>query len=169
MAQKGVILITCLLFLLILTLIGVVAFNMTSLTEKMSNNFKDNATAFQAASSALTEGEVWLKAQVQKPVSVTTCTNPPCAVLKSATPLSLYLKPSSWWISQGRPLTVPLPLSAAPAYFVIEELSFVPNELSPDALSLGKGYYSYRITSHGVGNTPNANVTIESIYGVQYN
>ena len=55
--QQGVALVMAMLFLLILTLIGVSALSSTSMQEKMAGNSQNKHAAFQAAESALIEGE----------------------------------------------------------------------------------------------------------------
>ena len=55
--QQGVALVMAMVFLLILTLIGVSALSSTSLQEKMAGNSQNKHAAFQAAESALIEGE----------------------------------------------------------------------------------------------------------------
>ena len=65
--QQGVALVMSLVFLLLLTIIGIAALNTTSLEEKMANNVKDRNLAFQAAESALTLGEYWINNLLDKP------------------------------------------------------------------------------------------------------
>ncbi len=65
--QQGVALVLALVFLLLLTIIGISALSTTSLEEKMANNVKDRNLAFQAAESALSLGENWIYNQVGKP------------------------------------------------------------------------------------------------------
>ncbi len=66
--QRGIALVLALVFLLLLTLIGITALNTTSLEEKMASNVKDRNLAFQAAESALSLGENWIYTQIGKPV-----------------------------------------------------------------------------------------------------
>lgn len=66
--QRGIALVLALVFLLLLTLIGITALNTTSLEEKMAGNVKDRNLAFQAAESALVLAESWINAQIGKPV-----------------------------------------------------------------------------------------------------
>ena len=56
-----------LVFLLLLTILGIAALNTTSLEEKMAHNVKDRNLAFQAAESALIVAENWLYTQIGKP------------------------------------------------------------------------------------------------------
>lgn len=55
--QKGVVLVIGMLFLIILTLIGLTGMRMTTFEEKMAGNLKDKNTAFQAAETALMAAE----------------------------------------------------------------------------------------------------------------
>ena len=50
--QSGAVLVVSLIFLLVLTVIGVAAMQNTSLEEKMAGNVKDRNLAFQNAESA---------------------------------------------------------------------------------------------------------------------
>jgi type IV pilus assembly protein PilX len=55
--QSGVALITGLIFLVVLTMIGVTAARMATLEERMSGNMRDRAIAMQAAEMALRDAE----------------------------------------------------------------------------------------------------------------
>ncbi len=60
--QAGVILVTSLILLLLVTLIGVTSVQMTSLEEKMAGNSKDQNLAFQFSEMALRAGEARIEA-----------------------------------------------------------------------------------------------------------
>lgn len=55
--QSGVVLVISLIMLLLMTLIGVTAMQVTGLEEKMAGNSKDKNVAFQAAEAALRDAE----------------------------------------------------------------------------------------------------------------
>lgn len=59
--QRGAALLVSLLMLTILTLIGVVGMSTSGLEEKMTGNQRNQAIAFQAAESALREGERFIE------------------------------------------------------------------------------------------------------------
>ncbi len=59
--QHGFVLIMSLLFLLLLTIIGITSLSTTSLEEKMAHNVKDKNLAGQSAESALALAESWLE------------------------------------------------------------------------------------------------------------
>jgi type IV pilus assembly protein PilX len=58
--QRGVALIMALVFLILLTLLGLTSINTTTLEEKMANNTRDRDLAFQSAETALVAGEAWI-------------------------------------------------------------------------------------------------------------
>lgn len=59
--QRGMILIVSLLFLLILTMIGVASMRTTTLEEKMAGNMRDRGVALQAAESGIRDGEAFIE------------------------------------------------------------------------------------------------------------
>ena len=69
--QHGVALIMAMVFLMILTIIGVTVMSTTSLQEKMAGNAQDKHSAFQAAESALRDAEALVETWVAKPTTFT--------------------------------------------------------------------------------------------------
>lgn len=55
--QRGAVLLFSLIMLLLLTIIGVTAMQMTTLQERMAGGYRDRHAAFQGAEAALREGE----------------------------------------------------------------------------------------------------------------
>jgi type IV pilus assembly protein PilX len=66
--QQGAVLVFCLIFLTVLTMMGVSGMESTTLEERMSANMVDHETAFNAAETALQAGEAWLVAQQTLPI-----------------------------------------------------------------------------------------------------
>lgn len=62
--QRGSALIIALVFLLLMTLIGVTAMQTTTLQERMAGNMRDRNLALQAAEAALLQGEIWAQANI---------------------------------------------------------------------------------------------------------
>ena len=58
--QRGMVLVISLVFLLVLTLLGLAAMQNTSLEEQMAGNLRAENVAFHAAEAALRAGELWL-------------------------------------------------------------------------------------------------------------
>lgn len=168
LSQKGTILVVGMLLLVILTIVGIAALNSTMISEKLTQNLRDTTAAFGAAESALGAGELWLQNQTSVPTAVTTCNTPPCAVWAFGQLGNVYQQGSSWWSSQGTTYPGTINTVAAQPQYVIEQYSFIPAELSPDALSAGRGYYYYRITAQGVGITTNSVAYVQSIYAIEF-
>ena len=59
--QSGVVLFMCLIMLLLLTVMGISSVQTTSLQQRMARNATDTNLAFQAAESALRDGEMLLE------------------------------------------------------------------------------------------------------------
>ena len=65
--QRGVALVMALVFLTLLTIIGVTAMGTTSLEEKMATNTRDRNLAFQSAETALLAAETWISGLAAEP------------------------------------------------------------------------------------------------------
>lgn len=65
--QRGATLIVSLIFLVVLSIIGLAGMDVTSLEEKMAGNMRDRNVSFQAAEAALREGERFLQSTVFLP------------------------------------------------------------------------------------------------------
>jgi type IV pilus assembly protein PilX len=76
--QQGAVLALALIFLLLLTIIGVTAMSTATLEEKMAGNTKDRNLAFQAAESALRDGERHARGSIAKASFTAACTNGLC-------------------------------------------------------------------------------------------
>lgn len=59
--ERGAILIITLMFLVLLTIVGVASISSSTLEEKMAGNMREQANAFQAAESALRDAEIDLE------------------------------------------------------------------------------------------------------------
>lgn len=167
--QKGIILIVGLIILLVLTILAISVINFSSGSEKLTSNQRDKAISFQAAESALTDGETWIKQQVAPPQSASVCNPGPCNVFVLNTLTSYQTQPLSWWSTYGRPYSSTITQAKTQPRFIIEEYSFIPYDLSPQTSSKRSGYYYYRITAAGSGATDNAKSVVQSIYSTQFN
>src|SRR6187549_1430629 len=68
-AQRGAILIMCLIFLTILTLMAVTSMDTSVTEERMASNMQDYNQAFEAAEVAMEEAEAWLGSQLDMPTA----------------------------------------------------------------------------------------------------
>lgn len=172
--QRGVALVMALVFLLLLTILGVAALNTTSLEEKMANNVKDRNLAFQSAESALAVAENWVYTQIGKPVfpntsiglytpvtSDTVATPNWDSVSWSGSSVVTYPNTPGQTVSGslGKILTQPK--------YIIEDMGEIPESggsLVTTSSYKGKGTTVLRITARGTGGTDAAVVMLQSTY-----
>jgi type IV pilus assembly protein PilX len=193
--QTGAVLIFSLVILVVLTLIGVSAMQVANMEEIMAGNMKDCNQGFQAAEAAVKDATNWLSSRLTKPVSNTDASNnvysnDTYTLGDEAGPASRHFDWGSKAIRYGEldadataitnaigtcsPGVAPsagdpmeglysLPCS------VIEEHSFIPDDLDPDTAAKGVGRYYYRITTRGFGGTEKAHPRIEAILFRRFN
>lgn len=165
--ETGAVLIAGLLLLLIITMLSITSMQSVSLSEKMTNNFRDSGIAFHAAESALLDGEQWIFNQLQRPKAVTSCQTPPCDIWKKNMLGDLKSHSLAWWQNNGRFLSSTLPGVSSQPNFIVEEVNFIPHELSPNNTTQGIAYY--RITARGTGSVDNSIVIMQSVYAKSFN
>jgi type IV pilus assembly protein PilX len=157
--QSGVVLVISLVMLLLLTLIGVTATQVTSLEEKMAHNMRDRNLAFQAAESALREGEAFLT-QATLPSFTLAGTNG--LYSETATPPRFD---DDWSVFSSVNYSGTLGgISTTPEY-VIQRLGSGAGggSSSLDAATFSEAEM-YRVTARGVGGTATAVVVVQSHY-----
>lgn len=168
--QSGMAIVMAMVFLLVLTVLGITSTNSTILTEKMSQNMRDSISAFEAADSALGDGEAKIQNLTAAPTVVTSCTAAPCNVVWQMNALSNpSTQSNSWWQANGQTYSSSVVNVAQQPMYIIELFSFVPYDLSPTSAAAGRGSYYFRITARGVGLTSNTVVNVQSIYSTQIN
>jgi type IV pilus assembly protein PilX len=165
--QAGVTLVVSLIFLLLLTILGVTAMSTNTLQEKMASNMRDKDVAFQATESALRAAEI----NMQQIGTAAGGKEPPADATGSG---GIWLTSSTdvtndgWWSTNS--LTTPDTVTgvAQPRY-LIEQLAFVA-----DSPSVSPGYgtqagvFYYRLTGRSYGITDLAQVMLQETYQVRY-
>jgi type IV pilus assembly protein PilX len=175
--QSGMSLFPALMFLLVLSVLGVAAFNSTLLQEKMAGNTKDTNMAFQAAEAGLRDAETDV-AQTITPGTVFTssCTNGLCTPPSTwPTPLSTDISKAVDWTSSahtrvygshtGAPALADV---AAQPLYVIEKLSSLPvgpgGSMGIGVSAPGSGGSAYRLTVLGTGIRPETHIILQSTF-----
>jgi type IV pilus assembly protein PilX len=172
--QTGAALITGLIFLVILTLLGITAMQTSTLEERMSGNARDRNLAFQAAEAALRDAERDIRCRTISGGTCTrtnkisglsyadaNCTDGLCCTINApgkgcrepTTPVhqafSLSASPS---VEYGKYTTAPAitGVSAQPRYLI-------------EPFQVSESFY-FRITARGYGANANTKVTLQEIY-----
>ncbi len=158
--QQGVTLIISMIMLLVLTIMGLSSIRDTSLEEKMAGNLKNTNTAFQAAESALREGERLAATKDEKDFNGT-------AGLYPQMDLVLESMSASWALSSARnevtDSTLNEELASRPLY-IIEHLRDAVS--MSDDLEAGKKleHPFFRVTARSVGSTNTTTVILQTVY-----
>lgn len=174
--ERGAILVFCLIFLAVLTMMGIAAMESATLEERMSGNMRDHEVAFNAAESAMQAAEAWLVSQNTLPITSTNGSTPVWAE-DSMDPdvadgyywwdhASIN---STWWTNNGTDIDDVAQVSEQPRY-VIEEYRTVDTGQS---ISLGSGEVTvprifHRITARGVGINPTTQAVVQSTFVQTY-
>jgi type IV pilus assembly protein PilX len=180
--QRGTALVTSLLLLLILTVIGVTAMQVTRMQERMAGNTRDLNLAFQGAEAALRNGEDMIAAQALAPApSAGVCTTTSCASGVWDANASAVANPEArndtWWADTTKTLQYETDgdrtgtlsqdiaeLKHDPS-FVVEYMAEVP-----DTYSVGSGdgppssRFFYQVSAGSPGATTSATTVLQSTY-----
>jgi len=175
-AQRGIALVMSILFLLLLTLIGVTSMNTSVLQERMAGNIRDVDVALQAAETSLRYGESQLAVFEASPAVV--CENPPPPGA-GADPNGIWptgavqLNMPSWWNANGIDLeqdgaTKQVAEAWEDPRHVVEFLQKVPESAVPlDDQYGGKNETLHlRITARGIGSTGATETLLRSIFKI---
>ncbi|MEX2131720.1 MAG: PilX N-terminal domain-containing pilus assembly protein [Pseudohongiellaceae bacterium] len=176
--QKGAILVFCLVFLAVLTMMGVAGMESTILEERMSGNMRDHSMAFQAAESSLAVAETWLQNQVNLPI-VSDDGSTVVWEINAMDPDSADGTPwwedaarlGAWWTANADVVAGfdAEGVVAAPLY-VIEEFH---TATTGQSIGIGSGETSvprvfHRVTARAVGATTSAVVYVQSTFVKPY-
>lgn len=178
-SQRGVSLVVSLIFLVILTLLGLTAMRVATMEERMSGNARDRNIAFQAAEAALRDAEFDIRCQKYDGSSPYAGSRSPCISgltgADAACTSGLCCNPSGLTcIEPSSPVHVSKSMSAAPsvAYGTYtgapsikvgsQNLFQQPSYLIEPFIVDSKNYY--RITARGFGLNSNTQVTLQEVY-----
>jgi type IV pilus assembly protein PilX len=170
-AQTGSALIISLIFLIVMSLIGITAMQNTTLEERMAGNMRDHDLSFQAAEAASRDAEEWLG-----PGSLTSrppaCTNPLlCDVWEKNYLIGLVdftVPDDTWWNANSHEYGSDTgagnlaEVSSDPRY-LIEEVDFVPDSLVR-GIGVPTGRNFYGVTALGAGGTDAAQTVVETTF-----
>lgn len=156
--QRGVALITGLIFMVVLTLLVVAAMRTTILEEKMAGNARDINLAFQSAEAALRAGE-----QILNGASLPAFASTGSYLTQASRDDAYWLSTHNWTTDSVPYGSVPNGVAVAPS-FVVEELASVPIPgFSKKAGPLAETGY-FKVTARGVGGNSNTLVLVQSTY-----
>jgi len=191
--QRGAVLVISLLFLVILTILGVTAMTTTTFEERMAGNTRDVGLAFQAAEAALRDARRDINGIVVPPFAaprtpsisgktgfgdgVNDADNGACGMAGNTRGLC---RPTAYNATTGiPPATLSVNMQAAPSVTygtftgapVIAGVSAQPTYIIEVMClprhddSLGATHCNfYRVTARGYGGNPNTQVTVQEMF-----
>jgi type IV pilus assembly protein PilX len=175
--QTGIVLFMSLVILLILTILGLSSVQTTSLQERMSRNASDSNLAFQAAESALRDGEDSLKGYGSL-TSFDDTGGPGTSRERAPTEVPNWDRvdwsPSTDTCTDCFIADTVISGTATQAKYIVEHIKTVLSDgdrlnLNNIGVTTGSGKTDvFRITAFGVGGTDTARVMLQSTYGVRY-
>lgn len=187
--QQGAALAVSLIILTLMTVIGVTAVKSSVIENRIATNMHDKQMSFEAAEAALRDAEAWLIEQESSPgtsrekgaTSTVTVwvkgvpTNTYSGV--EATEEMMKFSDDSIWETYGEnygdanglSIAERMPgLSAAPQ-FIVEQFTFIPDDLSAETLAAGRGEFYYRITARARGGSSTSETLLQTIFRMRYN
>ncbi|HET7314739.1 pilus assembly PilX family protein [Salinisphaera sp.] len=186
--QRGFVLVTSLIFLVVITLIAVSAINSSTLQERMASNLRNKSHARQNADSGLRYAENLVRDQSgPRFLQINYCMDSKKGKNEGASEFrdglriwaenavfgcsvkdisSAFLSPEFWSDDSKIQIYSPEPNDPT-AKFIVEILEFQCRDLNPDTCALGEGNAFYRITARAHGATPAAIAVTQSIYEQQ--
>jgi type IV pilus assembly protein PilX len=170
--QRGFILVTGMLFLVIMTLVGLAMFRSTGLMDRITANARDKQRAFEAAQSALQYGEWWLSSQTLGAASACNSladgdTLANVHVCSTALPTSAYASPLTVGFTHKPPnmyvsTAAGLATSGDTNYYQLPAFYIEYLGLSTAAGSVGAP--TYQITAFGYGGDALTMSIVRSTY-----
>ncbi len=155
--QSGAVLITALIYLLVLSVVGISSMRGTAMEERMASNSWEHSRAFQAAESALLDAGQWFLFQ---PDLIDSSSDGSTGVWASGSAAQRVVSSTFDWSTEGVVYGDSSGNSSAlfgdlygPPRYVIEEAGFEPSDSDPDTLAKKTGVFYYSISAIGYGRS----------------
>lgn len=173
-SQRGMTLIISLIFLVILTILGLTVTNTNSVQNRMAGNTRQRDLAFQAAEHALKAAEASISdvnSDAMKYIANVISMDPSAATVAKPNYVLLsgelhandayYWKETFDWTTTGSldVTGISSDLAAANPRYTIEQM---PKSACPDDAT--KTCFYYRVTSHGVGKDSTAAAVLQGMF-----
>jgi type IV pilus assembly protein PilX len=160
--QRGAVLIVGLIFLALMTLIGVTAFSVATQEERMAGNTRDRLRAFEAAEAALRECERYLSNPIPPVFSANGTTDP--GMYDTAAGLQEKWETINWSTDPSRQLTNVGGVSEQPRCIVQRTTRVRSNNPSLRAELPQPSAFAYQVTGRGVGANRNTAVVLQTSF-----
>ncbi len=163
--QRGAILVTSLLLLIVLTVLGVAMMRMTSMQERMAGNTRDLNVALQAAEAALRDGEDRLS-PTRLPSKIRATNYPGCVFCEVNSSLPVDATQYDWTTAQEYAKAGPQDMAGVaelPRY-LIADLGYVPDSQVQGFNDTATGRDFYQVTARSTGASGQANTILQTTF-----
>ena len=170
LSQRGAALVTGLVFLVILTLLGLSSSRGVIMQELIARNFRDEDLALQAAEAALKAAENCIRLTNGRPTGLNSVTSN-CIVAGTSVPNTPYTETaiantdSTFWTTNGTPFdqaageTLTLPSGA-----LAQQPRYIVAVLDREQCSPCQPQFAYQVTAWGTGINANTQKVVQSIF-----
>lgn len=166
-AQRGTALVMTLVFLVLLTMLGITAINTSTLEERMAGNTKDQNLSFQAAETALRAAETWVESTT---AATQLAVNNAYGIYDPSTTTTEVWDTVTW--SGSSNLVIYPGVPGAPASGTLGDVNIRPKyiieKVNTEALSPSGTRVTVRITARGTGASDSTVSMVQSNYSKTY-
>lgn len=165
MKQNGFVLISSLIFLVIMTLLGVAMFKGYTMDQMMGGNLREKNRSFDAAQAALHNAEYWLSLPGNASTVTPTCTGMVSTPRVCGNALSSPATPGSWTAGVNyTPTQIPVNSAGGSGNYAANPTYYI-QFLGLD----GSGASLYLITAAAQGGNTNAVSVVQSAFKLSTN
>lgn len=169
--ERGMVLVTSLLLLVVVTILALSMFRSYGLQERIAGNVREKQRALQAAVSAQQYAEWWLSNGMNSSNAPVACANPALdanlnqgQICNLATKLLTPTDPSTWTGGVDyKPPAMTIQTGGGSAAFYNKKPRFYITDMGTAASGAAE---IYKMTAVGYGGTPNAVAVVESTYSL---
>ncbi|MGD8593752.1 MAG: PilX N-terminal domain-containing pilus assembly protein [Gammaproteobacteria bacterium] len=160
--QRGAVLITSLIILLLLTIIGVTSMRSSIMEEKIAQNTRDQLVSFESAESALVDANDWITDLTAEPK---TCDelSADCSVYNKDAVTNIAEKQPDWWENSDNSQTFSKEITEAATdpNYIVEYRAYIPDSLR-QGHEATTGKLILRVTASGTGISDTAQTILET-------
>lgn len=166
-SQRGIALAMTLIFLVLLTILGITAINTSTLEERMSGNTKDQNLSFQAAETALRAGETWVESTT---AATQLAVNNANGIYAPSTTTTDVWDSVAWSGTSNLVVYPGVPGASASGTLgdVNSNPKYIIENILTEALSPSGTRVTVRITARGTGASDNTVSMVQSTYSKTY-
>jgi type IV pilus assembly protein PilX len=167
--QRGAILVTSLLLLLVLTVLGIAMMKMSTMQERMAGNTRDLNLALQGSEAGLRQGETLLRNLTTLPIATSAAGCLYCQ--RGALPLAIADPALFNWTANAQEFGTPGVTDIAELQedprFTVEELAFVRDSYDT-GIEPPTGRDFYQVTARSTGASGQTNTVLQTTFARRF-